>query len=49
MSASISSNVMLSLYADDSVISARVSSELTGCVGTGSSFSVSESMESSVT
>uniref|UniRef100_A0A224YGD5 Uncharacterized protein n=1 Tax=Rhipicephalus zambeziensis TaxID=60191 RepID=A0A224YGD5_9ACAR len=34
---------------DHSVISARVNSELVGCVGAASSFSVSESSESSVT
>ncbi|KAH7968848.1 hypothetical protein HPB52_011727 [Rhipicephalus sanguineus] len=48
MSASISVNVMLPLYTDDSVISARVSSELVGCVGAGSSFSVPESESSQV-
>ncbi|KAH7946926.1 hypothetical protein HPB52_005919 [Rhipicephalus sanguineus] len=39
---------MLPLYTNDSVISARVNSKLVGCVGAGSSFSVSESSESSL-
>ncbi|KAH7952270.1 hypothetical protein HPB52_021099 [Rhipicephalus sanguineus] len=39
---------MLPLYTNDSVISARVNSMFVGCVGAGSSFSVSESSESSL-
>ncbi|KAH7952508.1 hypothetical protein HPB52_023843 [Rhipicephalus sanguineus] len=48
MSASISVNVTLPLYTNDSVISARVNSVFVGCVDAGSSFSVSESSESSL-
>lgn len=48
ISASIA-NVVLLLYTNDSVISAHVNSKLVGCVGTGFSLLVSESLKSSVT